>query len=224
MNHRERFDVADATSRGHVLYWKQWHEQRLCVREDQTYRWLLCDGVLQSVLVRKNPAELTLPHQMVLQAICPAHATKVLHLGVGGGDLIRWCHERYPGVSQTAVELNPDIVSIYQDYFQHDEAPELITDDAFQYLALTHSGFDLIILDVFANDGAPAPVFVPETYQKLKNCLMSEGQIIINLLPRTENERLQVLSLLKEHIGTVQSIQVAEYRNHLLWATPATRT
>ncbi len=224
MNILKRFDVMDASSRGHVVYWKQCHEQRLCVREDHEFRWLLSDSVIQSVLVRDLPSELTLPHQIVLQAICPAHVRQILHLGLGGGDLIRWCHYRYPAVKQTAVELNPDVVNIYQNYFQQQESPTLVVGDAFHFLSETNAQFDLIILDVFAIDGAPAPIFHAETYLQLKRCLTETGQVIVNLLPRTENERLQVLDLMKAQLGSVQSLQVAEYRNHLIWSTPATKT
>ena len=100
----------------------------------------------------------------------------------------------------------------------------LVIGDAFHFLSETNTLFDLIILDVFAIDGAPAPIFHAETYLQLKRCLTEAGQVIINLLPRTENERIQVLTQMKTQLGCVQSLQVAEYRNHLIWSTPATRT
>ena len=218
------FDVSDATTRGHLMYWKQCNEQRLSVREDQNHRWLLSDEVIQSVFVKDQPSALTLPHQVILQTLCPANVEHILHLGLGGGDLLRWCHYRYPDVKQTAVELNPDVVNIYQDYFQQQEQPILVIGDAFQFIAETNAQFDLIILDVFAIDGAPAPIFHANTYLQLKRCLTETGRIIINLLPRTENERIQVIRLMQQQVGHVQSLQIAEYRNHLIWSTPATRT
>ena len=138
----------NANSRGDVVYWKRCHEQRICVREDNDYRWLLSDEVIQSVLAKDLPTELTLPHQVMLQAICPAHVRQILHLGLGGGDLLRWCHFRYPNVKQTAVELNPDVVTIYQNFFQQQESPTLVIGDAFHFLSETNTLFRITSYNV----------------------------------------------------------------------------
>lgn len=216
------FEVDNANQRGQLSYW--FHSQGPClsVREDEHYRWLLLDDVVQSVRQKACPENLCLPHQHLLQTLFPTHLDSILHLGLGGGDFLRWCHFRYPAIRQTAVDLNADIVRLYQTYFQGDETPDLHVADAFRFLNETTAQYDLVVIDLFADDGAPAALFRAETYASLQRCLPTSGRVIVNLLPRTPQEVVQIQQLLRPW-GDVAHIQVAQYRNHLIWTTPATR-
>lgn len=216
------FDVADADARGQLTYW--FHSQGPClsVREDEHYRWLLLDQVVQSVCQKACPEILCLPHQHLLQTLFPTHLNSILHLGLGGGDFVRWCHYRYPAIRQMAVDLNAEIVRLYQTYFQSEERIELAVADAFRFLQETQSKYELVIIDLFADDGAPAALFRAETYQNLLKCVPASGRVIVNLLPRTSQEILQIQRLLRPW-GEVAHIQVAQYRNHLIWTTPVAK-
>ncbi|WP_024871731.1 fused MFS/spermidine synthase [Tolumonas lignilytica] len=213
------FDVSAAAQNGLLIYWRRQGEQWLEVREDQHFRWLLLDGVVQSVLQHAAASELCLPHQRLLQALLPAEAQQILHLGLGGGDLLRWLHHRYPGVQQTAVDLNAAVIDIYQQFFQQQEQPTLCCHDAFAWLKTDPMQYDLILIDLFSDDGSPAPLFQPETYQYLQQRLTPLGKVIVNLLPRTEQEWQQVRHLLA-CCGQAHSLQIAHYRNHLIWTEP----
>lgn len=213
------FDVTTASEAGALIYWQRKEEQSLEVREDSEFRWLLLDGVVQSVLRHTAPDELCLPHQQILRALLPAHAEQVLHLGLGGGDFLRWLHHRYPGVQQTAIDLNQQVIHLYQRFFQQAEQPQLHTQDAFVWLSNARQQYDLILIDLFSDDGSPAPLFQAETYQQLQKNMTTEGKVIVNLLPRTEQERQRVQQLLA-HCGDVRSVQIAGYRNYLLWTEP----
>ena len=213
------FDVAAATSNGASLYRLRCGEQELEIREDPQFRWLLLDGVVQSVLRHALPEELCLPHQHILQALLPAQARQILHLGLGGGDFLRWLHHRYPGVQQTAVDLNAPVLDIYQRYFRQQEQPALYCEDAFAWLSQHQQQYDLILIDLFRDDGSPAPLFQHETYRHLQRLLSPEGRVIVNLLPRTEQEWRRVRSLLAG-CGDARSLQVANYRNYLIWTEP----
>ena len=155
----------------------------------------------------------------MLQALMPAQASQVLHLGLGGGDLLRWLHYRYPDVQQTAVDLNAAILNIYQQFFRQEERPQLHCADAFIWLKQASAQFDLILVDLFSDDGSPAPLFQPATYQALQQRLTENGKVIVNLLPRTEQEWQQVQQCLS-CCGEVRSLRVANYRNYLIWSEP----
>ncbi len=213
------FDVASAGDAGQLIYWLRHGEQLLEVREDRQFRWLLLDGIVQSVLPRAQPSEICLPHQRILQALMPAQARQVLHLGLGGGDMLRWLHHRYPDVQQTAVDLNAAILEIYQQFFRQEERPQLYCQDAFVWIKQAPTQYDLILVDLFCDDGSPAPLFQPASYQALQQCLAENGKVIVNLLPRTEQEWQQV-HLLLSCCGEVRSLRVANYRNYLIWSEP----
>lgn len=213
------FDVATAHDAGSLIYWQRKDEQSLEVRDDTQFRWLLLDGVVQSVLRHTAPDELCLPHQQILKALLPAHAEQVLHLGLGGGDFLRWLHHRYPGVQQTAIDLNHHVIDIYQRFFQQMEQPQLYTQDAFSWLKKESPCYDLILVDLFSDDGSPAPLFQADTYQQLQQKMTPNGRIIVNLLPRTDQEWQRVQQLLR-CCGDAHSVQIAGYRNYLIWTEP----
>ncbi len=221
MSHQttSEFDVAAATSNGAQIYRLRAGEQELEIREDPQFRWLLLDGVVQSVLQHTQPEELCLPHQRILQALLPAQARQILHLGLGGGDFLRWLHHRYPGAQQTAVDLNAPVLDIYQRYFRQQERPALHCADAFVWLSHQQQTYDLILVDLFRDDGSPAPLFQQETYRHLQRLLTPGGRVIVNLLPRTDQEWQQVQYLLTA-CGEARSLRVANYRNYLIWTEP----
>lgn len=226
MNTGSGFSVAQANEAGQLLYWFRDHYNRLEVREDLKFRWLLQNQTVQSVMLRQNPCDLCLPHQQaMLPALQARRYKQALHLGLGGGDLVRWLHLHVPGIRQTAVDVNSQMIELYQKFFRQHENPELICADAFAFLASTSKHFELITVDLFNDDGSPAPLFRNETYQHLSTCLKPQGQMILNLLPRTETELQQVLSLMEQYIGETESIHLAGYRNHVLIAEarPATK-
>jgi spermidine synthase len=53
----------------------------------------------------------------------------------------------------------------------------------------------------------------------LQQRLRPEGKIIINMLPRTDQEWRRVQQLLS-CCGEVRSVQIAGYRNYLVWTEP----
>lgn len=187
---------------------------------------MLQDQVVQSVMAIASPEALCLPHQQALEPFLRTRTMqRALHLGLGGGDLLRWIHAYAPTVQQTAIDINPHMLELYQQFFQQSEQPRLLCTDAFDFLAQHHTRYDLIMVDLFRDDGSPAPLFHQEIYDNLQRCLDPQGLLVINLLPRTEQEWQCVASLLAHRFPCWQQIPLPNYRNHLLLAsfTPATR-
>jgi 16S rRNA (adenine1518-N6/adenine1519-N6)-dimethyltransferase len=121
------FDVTTASVAGALIYWQRKEEQSLEVREDTEFRWLLLDGVVQSVLRHTAPDELCLPHQQILRALLPAHAEQVLHLGLGGGDFLRWLHHRYPELP--ILEVGPGMGVLTQFLVKKDRLVKVVEVD-----------------------------------------------------------------------------------------------
>ena len=191
--------------------------RRLAVLENEAFRWLEIDDVVQSVLCRTTPGALCLPHQQALQSCLPERAQRILELGLGGGDMTRHLAARWPGAEHHCVELDREVLRLYRRFFQGAEQPTLHHADALAYLEREAGTFDLILLDLFGQDGNPPLMFQPPLYQTLARRLA--GRILINLLPRTRLELERVLVLCAEHLGQANVWPVPGYRNIILSLT-----
>jgi len=117
------------------------------------------------------------------------------------------------------VDLDAEILTLFQQFFLPSTggAPRLHHADALHFLLESREQYDLVLLDLFSQDGNPLLLFQAPIYQALANCL--HGTLIINLLPRTHLELAQAKKLAEEWIGPTTAHGVPGYRNVILHAT-----
>lgn len=197
-----------------LLHLSQHGGRRLSVQQNATHRWLEIDGVVQSVQCLSEPARLCLPHQQVLCRALPARAQRILELGLGGGDMTRYLAARWPSATQLCVDLDGEVIALYRDFFQAQERPQLHHGDALAFLQQGEGRFDLVLLDLFSQDGNPPLLFQPALYQALAARL--EGRLIINLLPRTHLELERVRELCQLWLAPGRLWPVPGYCNQIL--------
>jgi spermidine synthase len=207
----------------HLLHLSVKPQRRLTVQENGHHRWLEIDGVVQSAMSLAEPATLCLPHQQVIACLFPAQAEQILELGLGGGDLTRHLRLRWPDAHHECVDLDEEVITLYQQFFQHpkmdeNKAPTLHQADALAFLEQSERQYDLILLDLFSQDGNPLQLFQEQLYQALAPRLA--GTLIVNLLPRTRLELSQALMLLEQWVGPTTPYLVPGYVNVILHATP----
>lgn len=207
----------------HLLHLSVKPQRRLTVQENGQHRWLEIDGVVQSAMSLADPAALCLPHQHSIAALLPEQAAGILELGLGGGDLTRHLHQRWPDAHHDCVDLDEEVITLYRTFFQHPEmderkAPILHQADALAFLEQSGQRYDLVLLDLFSQDGNPLQLFQDRLYRALAPRLA--GSLIVNLLPRTDRELSQALLLLEQWVGPTTPYPVAGYVNVILHATP----
>jgi len=177
------------------------------------------DGVVQSAMSLHQPARLCLPHQRSIAEQLPKQASRILELGLGGGDLTRHLAARWPDARHDCVDLDAEILTLFQQFFLPSSggSPRLHHADALHFLHQSQESYDLVLLDLFSQDGNPLLLFQAPLYQALASRL--SGTLIINLLPRTRLEQTQALRLAEEWIGPTHVHDVPGYRNVILHAT-----
>jgi spermidine synthase len=206
----------------HLLHLSAKPERRLSILENAHHRWLEIDGVVQSAMSLAEPAALCLPHQQCIADLLPATASRVLELGLGGGDLTRHLGARWPEARHDCVDLDEEVLTLFQTFFRHpaepvDRALHLHHADALAFLLAHDDTYDFVLLDLFSQDGNPLLLFQAPLYQALAKCL--RGTLIVNLLPRTHLELAQARRLAEEWIGLTSTHRVPGYRNVILHAT-----
>jgi spermidine synthase len=115
---------------------------------------------------------------------------RVLMVGLGGGAMVRFLQHHEPDVRIDAVEIDPVIVKLADEFFEtrSGEMVNIITADGLEYLQETDRRYDVIYLDAFLkpsaetdSTGVPARLKTLEFYGKLRRKLSPNGLVVFNL-------------------------------------------
>ncbi len=197
--------------------------ERLAVWQNSRYRWLECNGVLQSAIELRYPERPLLPHQHEL--LCAAQAgglqiKRVLELGLGAGTNLRYLHHHHPLDHYQIIERNPEVIRLFHDHFAIAGRYRLLEADAAVQLPLQASDYDLLIVDIGTSLGLPALLqgagFWPQAMARLR----AGGRLVVNLLPADDHELQQLVGRFRQETGiTPKLVELAEYANVILSAS-----
>lgn len=108
-----------------------------------------------------------------------------LHLGAGALTLARYIQATRPGSIQYTVELERELLDFVLRQLPLPEGTDLhaIIGDARDALTELDPGlrFDVVILDIFSGPEAPAHLACTEFYSELRELLVPEGLLIVNV-------------------------------------------
>jgi spermidine synthase len=190
------------------------------------------DGNLRSLIfVRDNGQEvietlldLNQPHRLKLEytkymfvsyAVQPRHQ-RVLIVGLGGGAMVHFLARHDPQVKVDVVEIDPAVVQAARDYFgvKSQGNVNIITADAFEYLAQSQIPYDVIYMDAFLkpsgdtdSTGVPLKLKQVQFYKSLSRTLAPDGLVVFNLNP---------------HAGTKEDVQTiaSAFPQTYVWRLP----
>ncbi|RTY86332.1 spermidine synthase [Flavobacterium sp. GT3R68] len=144
------------------------------------------------------------------------HMESILVLGVAGGSVIKTLTEeiQYKG-KITGVEIDPDIITIANDYFKLNEIPNLsiVIDDAFEFVLKTKEKYDLIIIDIFQDTNMPTFLFEKFFIDRSGFLLKMNGYILFNtmILKESGNKRnmeyIQAFETTEFHCRTIPRVE-----------------
>lgn len=104
-----------------------------------------------------------------------------LILGFGGGIIPKELSKTKFNVD--VVEINPATLKIAETYFKYkNNNNNIFFEDARTFVKNCKKKYDLIIVDLFFEDGAPEHLTTFEFYQNLKNCLNEKGVVASNAI------------------------------------------
>lgn len=147
--------------------------------------------------------------QLIIQSICekaehqPLHRT--LMLGMGGGTIANHLHHLFPKLQIHIVELRSAVIEIAYDYFSLSDSPEIdvIHEDAAVYVTQANTPYDVIIVDLFDDQGIPAPFTQLAFQQQLHANLCKQGLLLFNLWNHSDVEIQQQVNTIKQHWQTL---------------------
>jgi spermidine synthase len=119
----------------------------------------------------------------------------VLIIGLGGGGMIHFLRHADPGVRIDAVEIDPLVVKLADEYFGVRSGPNvnIITADGLKFIAETEKQYDVIYLDAFLKPsadtdatGVPLSLRTQQFYEQLQTKLKPGGVAAFNINPHAQ--------------------------------------
>ena len=112
---------------------------------------------VQSAMSLQDPHKLSLAYTRKMMAfLLFNHApARIFLLGLGGGSLAKFCYRRLPRAAVTAVEVNPDVISLREEFSipRDDSRFRVIRADGAHYLAHLRRSKDVILADACNRSG-----------------------------------------------------------------------
>ncbi|KUP25676.1 fused MFS/spermidine synthase [Paenibacillus sp. DMB5] len=120
-------------------------------------------------------------------------------------------------------EVNPEVVRYSRSHFGYTQDNVLIGDGRSLLEAERDGQYDYILLDAFTASGTPQHLISHEFFRLTRTKLHSGGSILLNLMGKSENDRLMgaIHTTLSEHFAYVEAFALpaegaADVRNILL--------
>lgn len=109
--------LAKHIRQGKIIHYHQ-GEESLSVSENLHYRWLSFDQVVQSVMLKRLPWRLTLPHQTALMLpLLFIQPNCIVEFGLGGGNLARFLRHYLPRLQLYSIENSATVIECFNQYF-----------------------------------------------------------------------------------------------------------
>jgi spermidine synthase len=115
----------------------------------------------------------------------------ILILGVAGGSVIKTLVDEVKFKGKiSGVEIDQEIVTIANKYFELDKIPnlEIFVEDAFEFVLRTKETYDLIIIDVFQDTTMPNFLFQDFFINHINLLLKVNGFILFNTMVINEKD------------------------------------
>jgi len=180
--------------------------------------------VKQSRYFFQAPLNLAFEYQQVIeQQLWIQHLKtpikNLLMLGVGGGSLASKLFISHPKLQMTLVDLRPTVIDIAHDFFYLPIHSRIQTHamDAAEFINTNTAQFDVIVVDVFDEDGMPEPFSQPPFLNALINQLEPGNAILFNLWQSTPEPTLEVINFFeKAPKGLVELLPIQSSKNLIL--------
>lgn len=116
----------------------------------------------------------------------------ILVLGIAGGSVIKTLVNEIDFKGEiTGVEIDPEIISLANNYFKLNEIPNLTIciEDANQFVQNTNKTFDIIIIDIFQDNSMPEFLFENKFIENTRSLLTSGGYLLFNTMIHSKSDQ-----------------------------------
>lgn len=140
-------------------------------------------------------------------------------IGLGGGSLAKYCHRYLPDTSIVAVEIDPDVIAVREQFFMPPENDrfEIVCDDGAEFVRRDPRGCDVLLVDGFDKDGQPAQLCSSQFYRDCHTRLNLGGILVVNLCDEHWKHG-SILSRIREHFECTIDLPMKIGMNRIIFA------
>lgn len=184
---------------GKEIYRIQSEQHTIIVSQDNDLRLLRVDTqTVQSAMSLHAPYKLILPYMELMMSflLFQRHPSKMLMLGLGGGDMVRYLHHVLPKTSLQIVESDSAMIHVCQEYFLLPNASniEIAAHAAEQFMARTRHKYDTLLIDICTHIDITPPLLLDARFYELCHArLRNDGIMVMNLIAENADQFRHVL-------------------------------
>ncbi len=137
-----------------------------------------------------NALELAYSRGMMSFLLFSKNVKNALSIGLGGGSVPKYIHAFCPEISQTIVEINPQVIATARSHFyvpDNDGRLNIIEGDGIAYLAASRASADVLMIDAFDALGIPPDFCSQDFFDSCEMALHEDGIFVINLWGSDKN-------------------------------------
>ena len=210
-------------AQGRLVYLSQ-QQDAISVSENDCYRWMAFSDVVQSVMNKRKPCQLTLPHQIaIMLPLLFFRPTRIIELGLGGGNLTRFLQHLSSNVQLTTIEYSSQVIDSFEGHFNPEKIDfDIVYADGMTWLKEQDAvDLDWIICDVYQSKEFGFDVIIKQL-EILTDKLASQSCLSINLPDISDTDINLCLTILQQlqpdhHITY---FNIPNYLNIVIHLTP----
>jgi len=163
--------------------WLAAHKAIEIVEEDGVRVLQIGGDAIQSAMRLSAPDRIELDYVRAMMAflLFRPKPREVLMVGLGGGSMARFLHERMPATRVVVAEINPGVVTVARKYFhfpEEDERLEIVVGDGAEIVPRRPASCDVLVVDGFVN-GRPAPDLCTQAFYDAAFAALRKGGVLV---------------------------------------------
>jgi spermidine synthase len=194
------------------------------VSEEDGVRSLHLGGdAIQSSIRLKRPDELALDYTRAMMAflLFQPLPREVLMIGLGGGSMARYIHQRMPGTRTTVVEINAKVLAAARSLFHfpvNDARLNVEIACGADYIADHAESADVLLVDGFDDGKQPGVLCTQAFYDAAYAALRPGGVMAVNFMAEEKKLDAYLQRIEKSFDGQVACLTAADRVNIIAFA------
>jgi spermidine synthase len=177
---------------------------------------------VQSAMYLDDPLKLTLAYTRKMMAFLLFNGApeRILLLGLGGGSLAKFCHRRLPRTVLTAIEVNPDVIALREEFRipPDDDRFRVICADGATYVGRLKRSKDVILADACDRRGIAPELDAIGFYRDAHRCLTPGGVLVTNMCSDMNKCAAHVTKIRQVFGNDFMTLQVRPHGNVIVFA------